>query len=252
MPHPTLPPVSPPPAARPRPLPDADAAPAPGWALQLGQRIRHHVVLKTVGITGFMWLFFVAYFYLLRNPARPVTVMPLTWLDHAMPVQPGALVAYVSLWFYVGIPPGLMVSLRDAAVYGLWVGALCLTGLAVFWLWPTAVPPAAIPPELMQHPVYALMQGVDAAGNACPSLHVATAAFSAAWVHRLLLAVGAPAAMRVANAVWLLAIVHSTMAVRQHVALDVAAGAVLAAVFAAASLRWRPDSLRPGAVPPRR
>jgi hypothetical protein len=215
------------------------------WAAKMGQRIRLRLLLKSLGISAFMWVFFVAYFHLLRHPVRPVTVMPLTWLDRAIPFQPGALWAYVSLWLYVGIPPGLMLSLRDVLVYGLWIGALCLAGLAVFYLLPTAVPPPLLPADLAaQYPAFALLQGVDAAGNACPSLHVATAAFTAVWVARLMHATGAPAWVQAANGLWLLLIVHSTIATRQHVVLDAVAGLALALLFALPSLRWRPASVQ--------
>jgi membrane-associated phospholipid phosphatase len=46
------------------------------------------------------------------------------------------------------------------------------------------------------------------------------------------------------NVVWLLLIVHSTIAIRQHVVLDALAGAVLGGAFAWAALRWRPASPR--------
>lgn len=43
------------------------------------QTIPRHVLLKSVGTTLFLGLFFSAYFYLLKTPAYPTTVMPLTW-----------------------------------------------------------------------------------------------------------------------------------------------------------------------------
>jgi membrane-associated phospholipid phosphatase len=187
-----------------------------------------------------MWLFFIAYFHLLRHPVRPPVVMPLTALDQAIGLQPGALAAYVSLWFYVGIAPGLMLTLRALVVYGLWIGALCLTGLASFYFWPTAVPLPVLAVDLAQHPGFALLQGVDTAGNACPSLHVATALFSALWVARLLREVSAPALLRALNWAWLALIVYSTLAIKQHVVIDVLAGAALGLVFAWPSLRWSP------------
>jgi hypothetical protein len=216
----------------------AQVAPASGaWATLLLLRVRRHWLLKMCGISAFMWAFFVAYFYLLRHPARPVTIMPLTAIDDAIGLQPAALVAYVSLWVYVGVAPGLLMTLRELLHFGLWVGGLCLTGLGMFYLWPTAVPPREVGPDLAQHPGFALLQGVDAAGNACPSLHVATALFNAIWVWRLLGRVGAPRGMHVFNTVWLLLIVYSTLAIKQHVLLDALAGAALGAAFGWASLR---------------
>jgi hypothetical protein len=214
------------------------------WAADIWRRIRRHLLLKFLGISAFMWVFFIAYFHLLRHPARAVFVMPLTALDRAIPFQPMAFAVYVSLWFYVGIPPGLMLSLREALVYGLWVGGLCLTGLAFFYWLPTAVPARDIALGLSDHSGMALLQGVDAAGNACPSLHVATATFTAIWLHHLLRVTGAGALPFWINALWLLGIVYSTLATRQHVALDVLAGVLLAALFAWPSLRWRPRTVR--------
>jgi membrane-associated phospholipid phosphatase len=46
-----------------------------------------------------------------------------------------------------------------------------------------------------------------------------------------------PAALRVFNALWFVAIAYSTLAVKQHVALDALAGALLGIAFAALSLR---------------
>ena len=86
------------------------------WTREFMRRMRHHFVLKTLGITGFMWIFFVAYFHLLRHPAQQVLVMPLTAVDRWVGLEPAALAAYVSLWVYVGIPAGLMRSLHHLVV----------------------------------------------------------------------------------------------------------------------------------------
>jgi len=233
------------------PLPDhakpaEPAAPVqrPSWGSDIGFRMRHHLLLKFLGVSAFMWVFFAAYFYLLRNPAHAVTAMPLTALDRAIPFQPETFAAYASLWLYVGIPAGLMLSLREVLIYGLWMGALCLTGLACFYFWPTAVPPHAIAADAASHTGMALLQGVDAAGNACPSLHVATAAFTAIWVQRLLKLTHAKPMWSWLNGLWLLAIIYSTLAIKQHVVLDVLAGSALALAFGLPSLRWHPPAIR--------
>lgn len=219
--------------------PPSSLAPSP-WPQAVWQRLRRHFWFKLVGISVFMTVFFALYFYTLRHPVRPVQEMPLTPLDHAIGVQPLALLAYVSLWVYVGLAPGLLLRLRELFIYGLWVAGLCLVGLGIFYVYPTAVPRPALPVDVAQHPAFALLQGVDAAGNACPSLHVATALFTALWVQRLLARLAVPRWLRVGNAVWLLLIVYSTLAIKQHVVLDAVAGAALGAVFAWASMRWFP------------
>ena len=219
----------------------AGVLPASCWQ-RLARDWRHLQWLKAVGIFAFMALFFPAYFYVLHNPVHPVTSMPLTPLDDWISFQPGAFWAYVSLWFYVGIAPAFLPSLRALLGYGAWISALCASGLLCFYLWPTAVPSQAhqLDPAVADHAGFAMMRGLDAAGNACPSLHVATAMFSACWIHRLLAAARAPAWLGLINAGWFVLIAWSTVAVRQHVVLDVVAGAALGMAFALLSLRLGP------------
>ncbi|WP_326539575.1 phosphatase PAP2 family protein [Pseudorhodoferax sp.] len=237
-----------PPIARP-PLPLTTAQPA-GWAHTLARRWWHLQWLKLLGIGVWTWLFFVVYFALLREPAAAVTTMPLTPLDGWFGFHPEALWPYLSLWVYVGIAPALQPTLRTLLAYGIWTGLLCVLGLLCFYYWPTTVPPQAhhIDAALAGNPGLALLRGVDAAGNACPSMHVAMAVFSGRWLQRQLAAVGAPRWPRLASAAWLLAIVWSTLALRQHVVLDVVAGALLGLAVAEAALRWgsahRADAMR--------
>ena len=212
--------------------------PPPPWTAEIGLRMRRHFALKLFGTTAFVWAFFVGYFYLLRHPAHPVFVMPLTALDHLIPFQPSTLFAYLSLWLYVGVAPGLQLTFRELVVYGLWAGALCVAGLGLFYFWPTAVPPPGI--DASGYPGFRMLQGVDAAGNACPSMHVAIAMFTVIWIEHLLRNARAPLGLRALNVAWFLAIAWSTLAIKQHVVLDVLAGALLGLAFALPSLRWRP------------
>lgn len=208
------------------------------WRVELWQRMRRFFVLKLIGTTAVTWLFFMAYFHLLRHPAQPVTQMPLTAIDLWIPFQPTMLAAYFSLWFYVGVAPGFLRGFKELVVYGLWAVALCLSGLACFYLWPTAVPAGMRPATAF--PGFELLQGIDAQGNACPSMHVAIAMFTAICLDDLLRYLRIPHAWRFFNAVWFLAIVYATLAVKQHVFIDVLAGGLLGTLFAIAALRWRP------------
>ncbi|WP_398497141.1 phosphatase PAP2 family protein [Variovorax sp.] len=223
---------------RPLPLPLPATPATPTWGAEIGRRVRSLFILKAVGTTVFTWLFFIGYFHLLRNPAFPVTVMPLTALDALVPFQPHFLGAYLSLWLYVGVAPGLQPNFRELLVYGLWVGGLCLTGLGLFYLWPTQIPPLAI--DVSGYPGFEMLQGVDAAGNACPSMHVAVAIFTAVRLEHVLREARTPLWPRLLNWLWFAAIAWSTLAVKQHVALDALAGALLGLAFALPSLRWRP------------
>lgn len=192
--------------------------------------------VKLAGTTLGMTVFFVAYFWVLNHPLYPVTLMPRTALDDWISFQPAALPLYLSLWFYVSLAPALLIDRRELISYGVaWVG-LSVVGLGCFLFWPTAVPRATV--DWAQHPSFAFLQQVDAAGNACPSLHVAFAVFTAFWFERLLRQMGAGRGLRAGNWLWCAGILYSTLATRQHVALDVFAGAALGTLVAAVHLSW--------------
>lgn len=218
-----------------RSAPGVDSGAA--WYRQLVPRYCRLFWLKTSGTTAIMFLFFAAYFHVLRNPAFPSTTMPLTVVDALVPFYPPSLLIYASLWVYVPLPPALLLGLRELITFGFWVAGLCVTGLLIFYFWPTTLAPYTL--DRGQYWGFDILRGIDAAGNACPSLHVATAAFSSVWLDRVLkeMNVGVPG--RVFNALWFTAIAYSTMATRQHVFIDVAAGFALGVAFALLSLRYR-------------
>ena len=213
------------------------------WHYQLVAVIPRHVLLKSLGTTLFIGLFFSAYLYLLKTPVYPTTVMPITLLDHLISFQPQALPLYISLWVYVSLPPALLSTRRELYGYAMAMAATCLAGLIIFYFWPTAVPAANI--DWSQDPAVDFLKNMDASGNACPSLHVTTAVFSAMWLHHLLRNFGAPKWILALNWAWCIGIVYSTLATRQHVALDVLAGLALGLLAAWLSLL----ALRRGLIP---
>ncbi len=208
---------------------------ADGWVRQLGCRLRTLWLAKMIGTTLGMAAFFVAYFWVLNHPLFPVTIMPVIALDRLIGFQPASLPLYLSLWVYVSLAPALLTSPRELVSYGLVATGLSVIGLGIFLLWPTAVPRPEI--DWLQHPAFSFLKSVDATGNACPSLHVAFAVFSAAWFERLLREMGAGGLVRALNWLWCLGILYSTVAIKQHVALDVLAGAALGAIVAGLHLR---------------
>ncbi|WP_227815343.1 phosphatase PAP2 family protein [Nitrogeniibacter aestuarii] len=216
--------------------------PARAWTAQLFDRTRQHAFIKAFGTTAFITTFFVAYFWILENPFAEVTVLPLTAVDRAIGFSSLWLPAYLSLWVYVSIPPALIADRKALDAYGVWVGLLCVSGLALFVLWPTTIPPDLI--DWSASPEMGLLKGIDAAGNACPSMHVATALFSGLWLHRLLCEVSAPAWLRLFNGLWCGSIIYATLAVKQHVFIDVVGGVALGLAFAWPALRGHRKRMR--------
>lgn len=208
------------------------------WYRQCARRIVRVWWLKALGTMGFVAFFFWAYLYVLRNPGFSVTTMPTTILDEWIGFRPEAFWLYASLWLYTSLPPALVRSFRELIGYGVAIFAVCAIGVGTFVVYPTAVPVFAI--DWAQHPGFAVLKGIDTAGNAFPSLHVATAVFSGIWLDRQLRETGAGRGVRMLCALWCVGIVYSTMATKQHVAFDVAGGLVLGAALGRLSLRWVP------------
>jgi membrane-associated phospholipid phosphatase len=217
------------------------------WHSELWPRMKVAPVLKVIGLTVFLTVFFIIYLWLLKNPAFTVTVMPLTALDRAIPFQPEALLLYVSLWLYIGFPAFLFGSRKGLIGYGFAALALCLIGLGCFYLWPTAIARPDI--DWSSYPGFAFLQHIDAAGNACPSMHVASALFSAIWLDRQLRVMRTGISSRVVSALWCLGIIYSTLATKQHVALDALGGILLAMLVTAAAFPLKRYLGRPGSAP---
>ena len=210
-----------------------------GWRRQLGHRLRILWLPKALGTTLGIGAFFVAYFWILRHPFFPITIMPFTAVDRFIVFRPEALPLYASLWIYVGLGPALLKNAREVRLYGLAALWLSVVGFGIFLVWPTATPKFEI--DWSQQASMSFLRTMDVAANACPSLHAAFAVFTAIWLEHLLRELRVGRLGRSLNWLWCLGILYSTLALRQHVAVDALAGAVLGAIVAVLCIR----ALRP-------
>jgi membrane-associated phospholipid phosphatase len=199
------------------------------------QRLIYLWWFKAIGTCAFMFLFFYVYFALLRSPVYPVWVMQTTLVDQTIPFQAVWFYAYASLWIYTSLVPALTATINKLLEYTVFISLLCGIGLMIFYFFPTSVPYKMS--ALGNEPLMQTLRSVDLAGNAFPSLHVASAVFSALCLHRLLVEMTAPKVINMVNTVWCCLIVYSTLAIKQHVLWDVLGGIVLALIVDAAYKR---------------
>jgi hypothetical protein len=199
---------------------------APGWGRGIALRIGTLWPLKMVGTMAWIAAFFWLYFWIMRNPAPGTTAlpMPVTAIDRLVDVHEWAVVPYASLWIYVAVAPALARDRGELLAYAISAAWLCAAGLLCFWAFPTAVPSFAI--DWHDYPALSFMKARDGGTNAFPSLHVAFAVHSAAFIRQALRGVGAPRGAQLANAAWAVIIVWSVIATRQHVFVDVLGGIV--------------------------
>lgn len=208
----------------------------PASLADIGNRIRAWWPAKMFGTTLGMAVFFYCYFELLHHPRFAVTEVPITIVDRWVGFQPLALPLYLSLWVYISLAPTFLCHGRVLLSYAAASVLLSGLGLAIFFFWPTTTPTAGI--DWSQHPSMRFLKAADTTGNACPSLHVAFAVFTAVWFERLLREMGAGRRLRALNWLWCVGILYSTMAVRQHVFIDVVTGTILGLVVVFAHLEW--------------
>jgi membrane-associated phospholipid phosphatase len=201
----------------------------PSWRVEFRRRILRLWFIKATGTALFLFVFFQLYFALLRFPSSSIFEMPTTWIDDSIAFWPPAFYVYASLWLYTALVPALQPSFKALVIYGFGIGSVCIAGLAIFYYFPTKVPFNAV--EISTETSLAILRKIDMSGNACPSLHVATAIFTAICLHRILVAIASPRWMQVASWIWCAFIVYSTMGIKQHVFWDVAAGLALGAIF---------------------
>ncbi len=191
----------------------------------LRQRILAEWKIKLLlggAVTGAFW---AGYFLLERLPSASVTQMPELAVDRIIPFQPGAGIIYVSQFVTMPLIIWLMQSRHQLFLCCRGLALLVGVSFVVFYFWPTSVARPQITPG--HYFFFDLIAGADLPRNACPSLHAAFGVFTAgcAWEvfrdwsnRRWLIAV---------TWLWTAAVLVSTLLIKQHVVLDLAAGSFL-------------------------
>ena len=184
---------------------------------------------------GFIALFFVAYFYLMQHHFFVVTQIPVVFLDTLVPFDDRFLILYLSLWIYVSFPAALLRSIQELFIYGAYCFVLCTVGVAIYVFFPTSI--AQEPSQWVASVDIARLKSTDMNANAFPSMHVASAVFAYFWLNKQFSQMNAPVIIYVISALWCVGIIYSTMAIRQHLFIDVAGGIILGALMAIVTLK---------------
>lgn len=197
---------------------DRDGVPASraGWREKVGW---------SIGLTAF---FCVPYFALQRLDLWPARTLPLSRLDAAVAFDPAWTWLYQSGYVLLSAVPWALDRRGDLRRYARGFVGISLAGFLVFLVLPIAGPRPAVVPSTG---AYALLAAYDAPTNAFPSLHVALLTFTvlvAARATRGRLSPWARGVLVGGAAAWALAVAYAALATKQHYAVDLAAGLLLA------------------------
>jgi len=221
---------------------DPLTAPAPASrGPSILERLRAHFALKLALFALLTLAFCIPYYLIGYYPLRTPAMLPLTFVDRAIAFNPAWVYVYESLFLMIPLAPFFAAARRQLWLYTS--GFLLVTGvgLAICLAFPTLCPRPAQTASVEPSGLYAWVAAVDPATNAFPSMHIAFAAqslFFGIWMlreeavphYRLLVAVGVT---------WVLAIAYSTLVTKQHYALDLPAGALLAYACHCFAFRWK-------------
>ncbi len=169
----------------------------------------------------------VPYYSLQHAAFFPVRVMQPGVIERAIPFVEGTAWLYLSLYLLLPLAPLGLATRRDVRRFAVSIAIIAFVSHGIFLFWPTSV--ARVDGAASDF-AYRLVVGVDQPLNACPSLHASLAVYSALWCDRLLRRREGAGLGRLGLWTWTLAILYATLALRQHVLVDLLAGAALAAL----------------------
>lgn len=204
---------------------------------RLTQRLRAEWRLKlwlTLALNAWCWL---PYQWLQRHHYFPVRELAGGPLDPWIPFLPHTVWLYLSIYLFLPLPPLLLCERRQLLRYGAGFAAFSLAGCTAFLFWPTTCPrpPLSDPPL-----IYRMLTQLDNPFHAFPSLHAASALYTAAGAEcvRRELTGGWP--WRAGIWLWTALILLATLTTKQHQTPDIAAGGVLGLVMFQLFIRAAP------------
>ena len=181
------------------------------------------------------------YFTLQTLGVFPKRDIPETALDRVIAFAPEWTPVYLSVCLLVPLSVLSATRRDELSAFARGLTALCVTCFAGFLFFPAAGPRPG--PEVIAglSGSYPWLISIDGAKNAFPSLHAALTVFCLGFALDVLRA--GPTGRGIAL-FWGGAILFSTLATKQHFALDIAVGGAVGAVALAWSRRTMSESIR--------
>ncbi len=184
--------------------------------------------MKAALSAGLTLFFCVPYFTLQRITLFPARTLPLSAIDRAIDFNPRWVWAYQSAYLLLTIVPWMVTTRPELRRYARGFLLLSGAGFVCFLLMPVRGPRPDIEPA---DAMFRILQWYDRPLNSFPSLHVGLAAYTVLFATSVSRGRMTPAARwSVLSLAWLWTalIAYAALATKQHYAIDLPAGALLA------------------------
>ena len=168
----------------------------------------------------------------------PPQMLPMTWVDQAVPFIPQTVWIYTSEYIFFGAVYITCKDLVNANKYLYSFLLLQAFSVSIFWIWPTIYPRELFPlPATMDHlsfMAFTALRETDTPASCCPSLHVSSVYLSS------FIFLDDQRKKFPFFFIWATLIALSTLTTKQHYLVDVISGLFLAIVFYYGFHRWIP------------
>ncbi len=186
--------------------------------------------MKAALSAGLTLFFCVPYFTLQRLTLFPARTLPLSAIDRAIDFDPRWVWAYQSAYLLLTIVPWMVTTRLELRRYARGFLLLSGVGFLFFLLLPVRGPrPDIEAADFM----FRVLRWYDRPLNCFPSLHVGLAAYTVLFAARVsrgrMPAVARWSLVSLAG-LWTAVIAYAALATKQHYAIDLPAGALLASV----------------------
>lgn len=192
-----------------------------GWRVQIRAAWRTKLAMAVVLPVFFCGCYFPLEHFRLFEPRT----LPISAVDRVISFQPGWVWGYQSIYLLINAVPWLARSRGELLRYVRGFLLLCCISFGMFLVFPVRGPrPEALPPELM----YRVLVWYDRPLNSFPSLHAGLLVYNIAFVWRVL--GNRRSIVCGVLCVWSALICYAALAIKEHYAIDIVAGGVLAVV----------------------
>ncbi|MEK6706875.1 MAG: phosphatase PAP2 family protein [Bdellovibrionota bacterium] len=181
-------------------------------------------------IIGIITFALAAVFYLPSNHIHlfEPRLLPMWWIDKAIPFMPNTVWIYISEYVLFGAAYLLCKDMINANKYIYSFLALQIISNIIFWLWPTTYPREQFPlPEdlnAITYYVFNSLRETDTPANCCPSLHVSSVYLSS------FIYLDDQTRKFPLFFLWATLIAVSTLTTKQHYLIDVIIGFIIAVI----------------------